>query len=116
VPGIFLTPLLVGLFMQAGGGGSVASWGSIKSIVVQLLLPFLAGHFLRPLIGDYDLSHNNCGLEAILVARLQICLSRIGRFEHTCPGKMVALYAIPKMLTHPRSVLLKRRTGLAKAR
>jgi sodium/bile acid cotransporter 7 len=52
--GIFLTPLLVGLFMQAGGGSSVASsWGSIKSIVLQLLLPFLAGHLLRPLIGGF---------------------------------------------------------------
>jgi len=50
--GIALTPLLVALFMHAGGG-SVSSWGSVKTIATQLLLPFLAGHLLRPLIGDF---------------------------------------------------------------
>ncbi|GHH15780.1 MULTISPECIES: bile acid:sodium symporter [Sphingomonas] len=38
--GIFLTPLLVGVFLHVAGGGAVA---------LQLLLPFLAGHVLRPL-------------------------------------------------------------------
>ena len=49
--GIFLTPLLVALFMNIGGnGGSISSWDSIGKIALQLLAPFLAGHFLRPWI------------------------------------------------------------------
>jgi sodium/bile acid cotransporter 7 len=52
--GIFVTPLLVAIFMQVDGGrGTASSWHSIWSIVEQLLVPFLAGHFLRPLIGGF---------------------------------------------------------------
>lgn len=53
--GIFLTPLLVALFMQVdtGGAGGGFSWYSVRSIALQLLAPFLAGHFLRPLIGGF---------------------------------------------------------------
>jgi sodium/bile acid cotransporter 7 len=50
--GVFLTPLLVGLLMQAQGGGSV-SLDSVKAIVVQLLLPFVAGQALHPLLGAW---------------------------------------------------------------
>lgn len=49
--GIVLTPLLVGMFIGAGQAGRGFDWHAVESIVVQLLLPFLAGHFLRPLIG-----------------------------------------------------------------
>ena len=52
--GIFATPALVALTIggagQGGGGGSLAA---IEAIVVQLLVPFLAGHLLRPLIGGF---------------------------------------------------------------
>lgn len=51
--GIFLTPLLVSLLMQAGGNGTTSTWHSIESILLQLLVPFLAGHLLRPLIGGF---------------------------------------------------------------
>ncbi|MBO9576963.1 MAG: bile acid:sodium symporter [Sphingobium sp.] len=51
--GIALTPLLVGLFMKAGGGGGLSGWASIQSIVLQLLVPFVGGHLLRPLIGTW---------------------------------------------------------------
>jgi len=55
--GIFATPLLLALFGHfAGhitGQGVGASWGAIRTIVVQLLLPFIAGHLLRPLIGGF---------------------------------------------------------------
>lgn len=44
--GVFATPLLVMLLMDAAGGASVSP-GSIGLIVVQLLLPFLAGQLLR---------------------------------------------------------------------
>jgi sodium/bile acid cotransporter 7 len=52
--GIFLTPLLVTLLMPRTTGhvGGI-SWTAAESIVLQLLLPFFAGHFLRPLIGGF---------------------------------------------------------------
>jgi sodium/bile acid cotransporter 7 len=53
--GIFLTPVLVGLLMQAHG--DVGGWDSIKSIVIQLLLPFVAGQIARPWIGAWIERH-----------------------------------------------------------
>lgn len=50
--GIFITPLLVGLLLQrhTAGGDPLAAIGHI---MLQLLVPFLAGHLLRPWIGDF---------------------------------------------------------------
>lgn len=45
--GIVLTPLLVGLLLAQGGAPS-DPWDSVGRIAVQLLLPFVAGHLLRP--------------------------------------------------------------------
>ena len=46
VVGVLLTPALVGLLMRLhGAGGSLAE---IWKVVVQLLVPFVAGHLLRP--------------------------------------------------------------------
>ncbi len=50
--GILITPALVALLMHVSGGGGM-SIESIESIVLQLLVPFLAGHLLRPLIGAW---------------------------------------------------------------
>jgi solute carrier family 10 (sodium/bile acid cotransporter), member 7 len=52
--GIFLTPALVALLMNLKGGVSLDAVGAI---VLQLLAPFLAGHFLRPWIGDFVARH-----------------------------------------------------------
>jgi sodium/bile acid cotransporter 7 len=52
--GIVLTPLLVALFIHVGGnGGGGFSWDALQSIILQLLAPFIAGHFLRPWIGKF---------------------------------------------------------------
>lgn len=55
--GILATPLLLGLFGHfAGhlaGHGVGASWGAVRTIVFQLLVPFVAGHLLRPWIGGF---------------------------------------------------------------
>ncbi len=51
--GIFITPVLVALLMQAEGSGSGFSLASVGTIALQLLLPFLSGHFLRPWIGGW---------------------------------------------------------------
>lgn len=53
IVGIILTPLLVGLFMAVDGGGGGFSWHSVQAIALQLLVPFLAGHLLRPWIGAF---------------------------------------------------------------
>lgn len=53
--GIFLTPVLAGILLHRSGGG--APLEGIQSIVLQLLLPFLAGHLLRPWIGDFVGKH-----------------------------------------------------------
>lgn len=49
--GIVLTPVLVAALMTAKSGGF--SLHAVETIVVQLLLPFMAGHLLRPLIADW---------------------------------------------------------------
>jgi sodium/bile acid cotransporter 7 len=51
--GIFLTPILVALMMQLHGGG--VSLDEVGKIVLQLLLPFIAGQVLRPWIGAWAL-------------------------------------------------------------
>jgi len=53
--GIFLTPVLVGLLMQAHG--NVGGWDSIRAIVVQLLLPFVVGQMVRPWIRAWIEKH-----------------------------------------------------------
>lgn len=49
--GIFLTPALVALLITGGHGG--VTFGMVLTIVFQLLVPFLGGHFLRPQIGSW---------------------------------------------------------------
>jgi len=49
--GIFLTPLLTALLITGKSQGF--STDPVIAIATQLLLPFLAGHFLRPWIGGF---------------------------------------------------------------
>jgi sodium/bile acid cotransporter 7 len=52
--GIFVTPLLVGtLIVQGAAAPGGSTLHAVLSIVKQLLLPFLAGQFLRPWIGAW---------------------------------------------------------------
>ncbi|MGA1799699.1 bile acid:sodium symporter family protein [Sphingomonas sp. 4RDLI-65] len=54
--GILITPALVALLMNTsdiGGGSSGISMESVEAIVLQLLVPFVAGHLLRPWIGAW---------------------------------------------------------------
>ncbi|MET9951278.1 bile acid:sodium symporter family protein [Streptomyces sp. NPDC006339] len=53
--GILLTPLLAALLLGSGAGGFSAD--SLVKIVVQLLVPFLAGQFLRRWIGGFVTRH-----------------------------------------------------------
>jgi sodium/bile acid cotransporter 7 len=51
--GILLTPLLVSLLLHAQGSVTPAA---LESIVLQLLVPFIAGQLLRPWIGAWVLT------------------------------------------------------------
>jgi sodium/bile acid cotransporter 7 len=52
--GIFITPLLVGtLIVQGAAAPGSSTMDAVLSIVKQLLLPFMAGQFLRPWIGAW---------------------------------------------------------------
>jgi solute carrier family 10 (sodium/bile acid cotransporter), member 7 len=53
--GIVLTPALVALLLKAHGSGM--NLKAIGDIAVQLLLPFVAGQAVRPLIGAWLLRH-----------------------------------------------------------
>jgi solute carrier family 10 (sodium/bile acid cotransporter), member 7 len=53
--GLVITPLLAGLLM--GGAGAQLSIGSVEKIIAQLLLPFIAGHLLRPVVGGFVAQH-----------------------------------------------------------
>ncbi len=46
--GIFVTPLLTGLFLLRGMHGGI-SLNSVEAIALQLLLPFILGHLSRPI-------------------------------------------------------------------
>lgn len=50
VAGVFLTPLLMSLLMHTEG---TVPLSSIGTVVGQLLVPFVAGHLARPLIGRW---------------------------------------------------------------
>jgi sodium/bile acid cotransporter 7 len=51
--GILVTPLLAQVLMGAGGSSGAQALDSILKVAGQLLVPFLAGHFLRPVIGGF---------------------------------------------------------------
>ena len=55
--GIFLTPALVALLMAEATGHGGVSWTAVRTIVLQLLLPFFLGQMLRPWIGAFVTRH-----------------------------------------------------------
>lgn len=57
--GIILTPLLVGFFIHAARTGDGLDWHAVRDIIVQLLVPFMAGHLLRPFIGKWVDTHKS---------------------------------------------------------
>ncbi len=57
VLGVLLTPLLVSLLSGAQGGTIAVS--GIGKVALQILLPFIAGHLLRPWIGDFVYRHKS---------------------------------------------------------
>jgi sodium/bile acid cotransporter 7 len=56
IVGIALTPLLVVLLMNTSGGTRMDAT-AVRDVVVQLLLPFVAGQLMRPWIADWVARH-----------------------------------------------------------
>ncbi|MBV8156242.1 MAG: bile acid:sodium symporter [Dyella sp.] len=50
--GIFITPLLVGVLLESHGQGGM-SWDAVGAIVLQLLVPFVAGQVARRWMGRW---------------------------------------------------------------
>ncbi len=55
--GVFLSPILVGMLMDADGSQAVDTFNAIGSILLQLMLPFVVGHLARPLIEKWINRH-----------------------------------------------------------
>lgn len=55
--GMFITPLLVGIFLTAQGKNGI-SLDAIWSILLQLLAPFILGQMLQPFIGTFMVKHH----------------------------------------------------------
>lgn len=51
--GIFVTPALVSLVVTHPATASRSPWHTVGNIVMQLLVPFVAGQLLRPVIGPW---------------------------------------------------------------
>ncbi|MCB5425079.1 bile acid:sodium symporter [Altererythrobacter sp. CC-YST694] len=51
--GVVLTPALVALLMHGAVGSGGVSLEAVQTILLQLLLPFVVGHLLRPVIGSW---------------------------------------------------------------
>ena len=51
--GIFITPALVSLIVTNQAAGGTSAWHTVWNIVLQLLVPFVAGQLLRPVIGKW---------------------------------------------------------------
>lgn len=51
IAGVFLTPLLVSLLIQMDG--AIDFKGAMIKIIAQILMPFVIGHLMRPIIGDW---------------------------------------------------------------
>jgi sodium/bile acid cotransporter 7 len=56
IVGIALTPLLVVLLMNTSGGARMDAT-AVRDVLLQLLLPFVAGQLMRPWIADWVVRH-----------------------------------------------------------
>jgi len=51
--GIFITPALVSVIVTSQAASGTSPWHTVWNIVLQLLVPFVAGQLLRPMIGGW---------------------------------------------------------------
>jgi solute carrier family 10 (sodium/bile acid cotransporter), member 7 len=96
VVGIAVTPLLVALLLGASGGTT----GSLGGILVQLLVPFVAGQLLQPWIGGWVRAHGRLTRATdrgtlLLVAYTAVSEAQTsGAWNHVTAGALVWLVVV----------------------
>lgn len=101
VLGILLTPLLVGVLMSRAGG---PVGGSAGATLLQLLLPFVVGQLVQPLIGRWVRSHKAVTKVTdrgtiLLVAYGSVSeASQSGAWDHLTAGVLAVLVAVCAVL------------------
>lgn len=95
--GIFVTPALVGIVLTHQTSAARSAWHTVGDIVLQLLVPFVAGQLLRPVIGRW-LDANRRVLRFVdqgsilLVVYMAFSEAVIeGLWHHLSPSTLVAL-------------------------
>lgn len=121
--GVFVTPLLVALLLAARGDGA-SPWRAIGDIVLQLLVPFLAGHLLRPWIGATIerwrrvLSYTDRGT-VLLVVYVAFSASVVEGLWHQVPPLallgVLAVVVLLLAIVLATTTWLSRRLGFARA-
>ena len=103
--GVFLTPVLTGLILAGSQSASASlSLGTIGQIMLQLLLPFVAGHLLRPWIGAWVtkrnrlLKHVDQGSILLVVYSAFSAAVIGGLWSSTPPSALIALVVISLVL------------------
>lgn len=121
--GIFITPLLVSLLVVKHHGAG-QGWGPVLDIVIQLLLPFVAGQLARRWIGDWV--DRNKGLlryvdqgSILLVVYTAFSAAVIsGLWRQTPPQALAALLLVNLVLLGLLlgiTMLLSRKLGFSRA-
>ncbi|MFT3975766.1 MAG: bile acid:sodium symporter family protein [Sphingomonas bacterium] len=95
--GIVLTPALAALLMGGATGG--IGWESVQSILLQLFLPFVAGHLLRPWIGGFVGRHKQLLSRVdrgsiLLVVYAAFGAAVVGGLWHRVPPQSLLLLAL----------------------
>jgi solute carrier family 10 (sodium/bile acid cotransporter), member 7 len=94
--GVVLTPLIVGLLLQVQGDGeSSVSLRDIEKVAKQLLLPFIAGHLLRPWLAAWAARHKQL---ITWSDRLTILLAVYRAFSIAVIGGIWSQYSVTTLL------------------
>ena len=103
--GVFITPVLVGLLLlDTGSGAKGLQYGIVGKIMLQLLLPFVAGHLSRPLIGAWVVRRNamlkqlDQGAILLVVYTAFSAAVSDGLWARTSVGSMIAVVIISVVL------------------
>ena len=114
--GIVLTPLLLGLLAHVQGSG--ISFAGIWKIVLQLFVPFVSGHLLRPWLGGWAKRQNailaNIDRGTIVLSIYSaFSLAVIGGIWHSVPISTLLVLAVLCAALLTGVLLLTHRLGQA---
>jgi sodium/bile acid cotransporter 7 len=94
--GVVLTPLIIGLLLHVTGDGEGAvSLQGIEKVAKQILLPFIAGHLLRPWLAAWAARHK---LLITWTDRLTILLAVYRAFSVAVIGGIWSQYSVATLL------------------